>query len=150
MGKFAKSAKERQTGGGNWWKAGKFHAKISKVEFREAGHTGDSYIIECEVLSSNNPAILVGETRSQVIKMEKESAAGNIGSFVCVCCALLSGVNLDDPDKCEIEESDIIASYGPDQPFVGLEIDVEAIDITTRAGKPFTKILYSPPAANVA
>jgi hypothetical protein len=144
MGKFSKAVKDRQSGGGSWWKAGKHRARITKVEFRN-GHTGESYIVEGEVLSSTNPEIKVGETRSQVIKLDKASAAGNIGSFVCVCAAMLTGKNLDNPDACEIDESDIEASYGPDQPFVGLEVDVEGIDIKTRAGGDFTKIVYSVP-----
>lgn len=148
MGIFGKATKDRQSGGGNWWKAGSYLAKITKVEFRN-GHKGQSYIVECEVLASNNPAVLVGETRSQVIKMDKESASGNIGSFVCVCCALLSGKNLDNPDACEIEESDIEASCGPDQPFVGLEVAVEAVDIKTKAGGDFTKIIYKIPPSRL-
>lgn len=145
MGIFAKSVRDRQSGGGNWWKAGRYRGRVTKVEFKD-GHKGQSYIIECEVLSSSNPEIKVGETRSQVIKMDKESASGNIGSFMCVCMAILTGENLDNPDKCEFEESDIEASFGVDQPLVGVELEIEAIDIKTRAGGDFTKIAYHVPA----
>jgi hypothetical protein len=144
MGIFSKATTARQTGGGNWWKAGKFRGKISKVEYRD-GHTGKSYIVECEVLSSNNPAVIVGETRSQVIKLDKASADGNIGSFMAVCLAVHSGQHLDNPDVIKFDESDIEASVGPDQPFVGLEVEIEAIDIKTRAGGDFTKIMYAVP-----
>lgn len=145
MGRFSGVTKARQMGGGNWWLKGRYRAKVTKVEFRN-GHRGESFIVECEVLQSNNPEVLVGETRSQVIKMDKESALGNIGSFLCVCMSVMTGENLDNPDANEIGESDVEAAYGPDQPLVGVELDVEAIDIITKAGKPFTKIVYHVPA----
>jgi hypothetical protein len=145
MGKFATSTKARQSGGGAWWDAGRYRARIGRVAFIEGGYNGDSYVIECEVLESSNPKIAVGETRSQPINMKHASSPGNIGSFVCVCAALLTGKNLDDPDACEIEESDIVASYGPDQPFVGLEVMIDAAVVKTRAGGDFTKVQYSIP-----
>ena len=143
MGRFSGISKARQSGGGNWWLKGKFRVRISKVEFRE-GHRGQSYIVESQVLTSSNPEVLVGETRSQVIKMDKESALGNIASFLCAAMASMTGENLDNPDANEIGESDVEASYGPDQPLVGVELNVEAIDIITKAGTPFTKVVYTP------
>jgi hypothetical protein len=146
MGKFAGAIKARQSGGGNWWEPGKYRARIDRVAFIEGGYNGDSYVIECEVLESNNPKIAVGEKRSQAINMKHASSPGNIGSFVCVGCAIKHGVNLDNPDACEIDESDIQASYGVDQPFAGLEVEVEAMMTKTRAGGDFTKVRYGVPS----
>ena len=145
MGRFSGVNKARQSGGGNWWKKGKYRTRITKVEFRN-GHKGESYIIEGEVLASSNPEILVGETRSQVIKMDKESALGNIGSFMGVCAAVMTGENLANPDLNEVTEADVEASHGEDQPLVGLELEIDAYDIETKAGNPFTVIKYKVPA----
>jgi hypothetical protein len=142
MGKFSEINKHSQAGGGNWWKPGNYRARISSVKFQN-GFKGEAYIIECEVLRSSNPDIKIGETRSQVIKLDKESALGNIASFLRVCQAILTGEGLDNPEALKVDESDVIDSYGADQPLVGVEIDVNAIDIMTKKGTPFTKIVYA-------
>lgn len=45
----------------------------------------------------------------------------------------------------EVDESACAQMVGPDQPFAGLVVEVEAKEIVTRSMKPFTKVVYKRP-----
>ncbi len=148
MGLFSDINNHSQSGGGAWWKKGNYKIRIERVVFKH-GFKGMSYIIESEVLESDNPEIEVGDKRSQVIKLEKTPAKGNIASFLRVCVA--TGTALDtgevlDVEKIAIEESDVEKSFGPEQPCAGLELELYCYDTQTQTGGNFTVCQYKVPA----
>lgn len=76
----------------------------------------DSYVIECEVVESNNPTCPVGFMPSIIFNdTYPDSYMGDIKGFLAAAC----GAN---PDDVTLE--DWAASYKPDQPLAGLLVKV--------------------------
>jgi hypothetical protein len=157
-GRFASHLASRLSSRPRYWKPGEYRVRIKQVQFRE-GLRGSSYIVECDILESSNPEIKPGDDIGHVIRITAPSidpidecalvlapdSLDRIASFLRVCFATmlaLEGKPVVDPNKLNVEEKDVEVSYCVDQPLTGVEIGVEAVDIVTASGKPFTKVVY--------
>ena len=158
--------KHRQSGGGNFWTPGTYHVKVAKVELKD-GFKGTTYIIEAEVLAVlaakgahkvGNAEFAasreVGDKPGQALKCEPgdkvkfEMTMGNIADFLRACFATMTAIEsgeIVDPKTINVDDDDVDASYGEEQPVTGLELELYAYGIeTAKDKKPFTVIQYRP------
>lgn len=145
-------------GSGSFFKEGIYRVKILGVKWVKSQKGGaqkrEFFIIETEVLKSNNAEIAVGSQRSHVIPMDNVMSLPNVKGFV----AAASGV---DPDEANV--NDAVAQYwstltgesvdfedvcdwicGPSNPLKDEEMDLECIPVKTQAGGDFTKHAWMP------
>jgi len=152
---------------GQYFKPGIYKVRVKSVKVKDSqvGPAEKYFIVETEVLESNNPDIAVGAEKSQVIKMSNVMALPNVKAFV----AAASGVDPNSETineeveaywKKKLEEQGVIQpteTVSFDQvcdlivsnlnPLGGLELKLECATIETKGeGKEFTKHFWSPKA----
>lgn len=137
--------------GGVYMKPGKYRVRLSAVK-DIVGQLGVPWtVVEFSILESNNPEVPVGSDRSWVVDMSPGNVMGlpNIKGFL----AAVSGVDgtLDDGtsrivaywrDKTGVQNTveTIMGQYVVKENILeGTEMDLECVEITTKAGNPFTK-----------
>lgn len=97
----------------------------------------DSYIIEGEVVESNNPLCPVGYTPSIIFNDKyTDSYMGDIKGFIAAIC----NANPDD-----VTEEDWAASYKPNQPFAGMLVKVTVRQQKNRGNDgSYTRHIFNP------
>ena len=97
----------------------------------------DSYVIECEVVESNNPLCPVGYMPSIIFNdTYPDSYMGDIKGFIAATCNA-------NPDDVTIE--DWAASYKPDQPFAGMLVKVTVRQQKNRGNDgSYTRHVFNP------
>lgn len=156
MGRFSKIRQAKVSGTGSYFVPGMYKVRIKTTKMVESSKdTGQEFfVIETEVLESDNPKIPVGGDRSQVIPMDETMTLPNIKGFI----AAASGVDpLDDDIDDKVEKFwskavgqslsyDQIADLMVDgNPLEGVELELECVEIITRGkGQPFTKHNWQP------
>jgi hypothetical protein len=90
MGIYEKIKETQVSKGGNYFKPGNYRVKIKacKLVNSQAGPAKTFFVIECDVLQSDNPDIQIGRERSQVINMANVMGLPNVKQFV----AAVSGI----------------------------------------------------------
>jgi len=141
---------------GQYFKPGHYKVKIKAVKMTksQAAPSQMFFIIETEVLESDNPDISPGSERSQVIDMSNVMALPNVKAFV----AAASGVEpTSETVNEEVEKywSDLMGEHisfdvlcdrlvSDSNPLEGLEMFLECINIVTKKEKKdFTKHMWS-------
>jgi hypothetical protein len=166
MGKFSDRHqgvnKARQTGGGVYWEPGSYRVRIEAVKYIEEGYKGESFIIEAKVLEvlrhvdvekrlskgkelTFNASRKAGEIVGQVIKMDQQSAEGNINNFIRASFATIQAQkgNPQKMDSIEFEDADVDWVVGEEQPCAGLELHLECYGVVTQKNNgPFTVCKY--------
>lgn len=160
MGLFSEVEKADITSGGVYFLPGKYRVRVDGVKtVRSSRNRKDYFVIECEILASDNDERKVGTHASQVIDISQIMGPVNIKAFV----AAASGIDHNDVDDLnaalvekwyELTDQEMtieqICETVVDedvQPLVGIELDLECHTITTRAErKPFTKHVWTPVA----
>lgn len=95
----------------------------------------DNYVIEVEVVESNNPACPVGYMASIVVTDKYvDSYFDDVKGFLC---AALNAA----PEQVDL--ADWQASYQPDQPLLGFFFDALVLERPTRNGGVFTKHIFN-------
>jgi hypothetical protein len=148
---------------------GRYLLETKSFEYRPNGHKGTSFIAQFKVLSSDNPAVPVGSTRSWVVKLDgpkdqRERAMGDIKNlFFSLLGKVPSSVPKPEVDmaphieavhlfKCSIDENYAAAKgegvTGAD--MLGIRVELEATLVDTRPKTPggpvgkFTRHSWSP------
>lgn len=151
MGIFRGLGKAEVSGTGQWFKEGNYLVKITGVKLVTGKRDNkDNFIIETEVLASDNDEIKVGAKRSQVIKMDGVMAFPNIKKFLAAVVGVDATVN-DANEKIETAFAELvgrklsiedIAEYvvSDENPLSDIELELECVNILTREKKqPFTQ-----------
>jgi len=144
---------------GQYFKPGKYRVRINavKLQYSQIGVNKQYFIVETEVLTSDNSDIPVGMECSQVVPMENVMALNNVKAFV----GAASGVDpLSETINEEVEaywkktlvqqgileeheEADFtgICEFivSPLNPLKGIEMDLECVNTVTQSGGDFTK-----------
>lgn len=155
MGVFSgiRDAKVSKTG--TWLQQGFHKVKIKAVKEQHSQQGNDVFfIVEMDLLETDNEKLEVGKEYSQVINIGKQMGFANIKIFV----AAASGVDPNEEDINEQVEAywtktlemdlnfeqicEIICSA--DQPLAGLEMTLECRNLPTRDDGEFTKHLWDP------
>ena len=105
MSVFSKIKEAQVSKSGQYFKEGNYKVRIKAVKLinSQAGPAKQFFVIECEVMQSDNSDIQVGSEKSHVIDMSKVMALPNIKGFM----AAISGV---DP-TCETVNDDVEAFW---------------------------------------
>jgi len=151
-------------GKGNYMAEGKYRVKTTALRTKE-GFKGKSFILDFEIVTSNNDAHKPGTSGSWVVKLDKPQAFGDIKGLMFA----ISGVNpktvrspKQDPEShaqaSELAKVALDPDYltkkrkedpkyleGLEQTFaVGREIDLETVKIKTKANTDFTVHNWTP------
>lgn len=155
MGLFANVQEAEISQGGVYFEPGLYMVRVALVKTqRSQRNSRDYFISEHEILHSNNPKLTAGRKASQVIDISNVMGPSNIKAFV----AAASGVDPSAPDVndqlarvwADIVERELTIEeicefvVGGDNPLEGVTLFLEATEIRTRAGNPFTKHFWHP------
>lgn len=140
---------------GQYFKPGKYKVRIKAVKWVTSAVGSKNYfVIETEVVQSDNTEVPVGGERSHVIDMASAMGKPNVKAFVacasgfdpgitdindkvCEYWSRAIGESLDFESICELIISDA-------NPLQGNVMDLECMEIETRQGTPFTKHNWMP------
>lgn len=137
MGLFSKIKDAKSNGGGIYFLPGTYalECRANKTGVTREGRA--FFVAEFTILESTNPDRPVGTSVSWMVMLDKniETALGNLKGYV----SALFGI----PEE-EVDEAGVEALVSAENPGCGMKIRATASNIKTRAGKDFTKVLYSP------
>lgn len=155
MGLFANVADAEVSQGGVYFRPGLYVVEVKQVKTqRSSRNNKDYFIVECEVQQSTCDELEAGRKASQVIDINNIMGPPNIKAFVAAASGIdpaapdvnsqlqavwaeLTGAELSIEEICE-------RAVANDNPLEGVEMFLEATEIRTRAGNPFTKHFWSP------
>lgn len=153
---FADMASAPLNSKGNYMDAGVYVVESKVIKVKD-GFKGKSFIFEFKILKSNNKAHEVGSTGSQVVKLDKPQAWGDIKSLMFALALGIDPKTVRDPkqDKELHEEATNIAkaALDPDHAkdlgeepnfLIGVPVRLECIKVKTQKGTDFTVHNYSP------
>lgn len=137
MGLFSKIKEAKSNGGGIYFLPGTYELECAAVKTGKT-REGDKpfFVAEFVILASSNPERPVGTSVSYMVMLDKymETALGNVKQ----CISALFNVPESDVDEAGVDEA-----VGPSNPAKGAKVKATASNIKTRAGKDFTKVLFS-------
>lgn len=138
MGIFDKIEGATVTGDGNWVRPGRYTAEINAVKLSKK-HTGEEFVaIEMTIVSvlddDEGKGHKVGEDIVSLMNASKMSFLGNFKQFISASL----GVSPDDVTKAEA-----LRVTSDAQPMAGIVVEFSARIIITRAGDPFTKVMFA-------
>jgi hypothetical protein len=134
---------------GNYLNAGDYIARLCSAEFKK-GRSKNQVIIEVEILTSsydaNDPqknGCNQEGSRGTIFIQHNDSFTSNIKEIVLAVCGFdEQGKARDVTDMVTQEECDALISAA--QPYAGALVYLEARQITTKGGNPFTRISWWP------
>ena len=155
MGVFDGIEMAQPSKSGQWFLPGHYKVELTEIKLFKSQLDGTNYVaIEGKVLESDNEAIKVGMTRSQLIDMDKPTGQPNMKYFVCA----VSGVDPFDPEanekvckiwsealdhQCNFEKvCSTIVDTG--QPLKGTVMELDCVQVNTQKGGEFTKHNWVP------
>lgn len=123
------------------------HCKVHKTLLRQTRNSGECFIVEFEVLTSNMTDNHPIGSKATWIQKDNDSAAGAILAWAAACC----GVDPHDkPAVKELQEGlqgvleTAVNPMTPENDFLGSIVDVEAKGIKKRDGGDFTLHIWHP------
>lgn len=137
MGLFSKIDKASSSKGGVYLFPGVYalECKANKVSQTRDGRA--FFVAEFTILESSNPERQVGTSCSFMVMLDKnlETGLGNIKGYI-------SG--LYDIPEAEVDEAGVELLVSAENPGQGCKVRCECTNIKTKAGKDFTKHMFSP------
>lgn len=129
-------------GGGVYFLPGVYKVRVKKVHMLQSRKKDDLYIVEADILESNNSDRPPGSFASWLVNMKHDAALGNIKGFLAAC----NGIDAADQEKIDEEIDDDVADYSisEDNPLAGTEVELICTNIKTKAGGDFTLHTWSP------
>lgn len=121
---------------------GQYKVKLLAVKMIVSRKKDDLFIVECEILESNNPDRPVGSKASQVINLKQDAAMGNIKGFL----AAANGIHPGDTARVDAEIDEDVSEYAvsSDNPLAGTILNLSCVNVKTRAGGDFTLHHWDP------
>lgn len=126
-------------GGVYWLAEGNYLVEVDTVKIHEGRKNNDFFIVSGKNLESDHDERPIGTKCSWVSDIKKDATPGNIKLFLCGAL----GVDLADLNDEEWEKL-ADRAIETDNPLCGFTVRLNATSITTRAGNPFTKHVWSP------
>lgn len=134
---------------GNNMNEGNYIAKVCSAEHKD-GRTAQYVIFEVEILTSTynaNDPMYSGcnreGTRATIFCKKNENFASNMKEIILA----LSGFDpqgLPRPEDDVVTKEECMAAIGPEQPFTGAIVYIEARIVKTKAGGDFTRVSWWP------
>jgi len=133
MGLFGKINEAKYSEGGNYLKPGVYRLEIEAVKSLQTRTKKDAFVAEFKILESNNVDCAVGSLVSWMVTLDKEPALGNIKQFAQSVLAVTE-------DKITEEVIEFMVSET--NPCKGKMVRACAVNIMTKANRPFTKVKF--------
>lgn len=156
MGRFNKKGLKDK--GGNkrnpYFEPGNYMVTINRCSEIKTRHGGEFCVIECKINQSTCDELKPGMTAASFINLNNDMTEDNIADFLRASLFALAKSNGQDPgvktwEELEVDGEDYDGDEGivsEENPLAGLDMEVEAFNVTTKAGKPFTVVRFLPPA----
>lgn len=139
MGLFSGVEKAKASLGGNYLKPGNYRVRIDKVKQGESRKNGGFIAVEMTILevlsTTEDKPHLPGEQATYMYMTKFDSFLGNWKAFV---------MGVMDCNEAEVTEEESAKIIGETQPFSGLTVPVQAVNVKTKAGGDFTKAIWGP------
>ncbi len=132
------------SGRGNYFTGeGEYDVEIEAVKHRN-GYRGESVIVNVEVLTSNNPEIPPGTSKSCAFNISKQPvlALNNIKAFVCGIYGLDAAKK--DPDTKKKVNHVAKRMVEADNPLAGVNVHLTTFMTKTNKGGDFTNLDWAP------
>lgn len=144
-GLAARAAKAQVYGAGNYFQDGK-HVVVIKRVLERASDRGNGkcyFIIECEMVESNNPKCRPGDLVTQVIDVTQDAGPGNVKGF----CMAIGSHLFEEYNPADYSDEQFLAQVIDsfvleEQAAAGVTVEVVAATIRTRKGTDFTKVSW--------
>lgn len=122
----------------NYQRPGRYWQRINKCKTDRSRKNEDFAAIEMTIIKIINTDGVqnphrVGEDTTRMIMKKQDQFLPEVKAFVCGCTGL--------PQE-QVTEANCNMVFGPDQPLAGMIVEVNGYLITTRAGRPFTKVQF--------
>jgi hypothetical protein len=145
MGVFGKINDATFSDGGVYLKQGVYRLEIVKCIYKKTRQQKDAFIVEFKTLESTNPELPVGSAPSWMVTLDKEPALGNIKQFLAEALST-------DMDKIveQVVEAVVAETGAKPNPLAGYKIRAAAVNIMTKANRPFTKVKFLRDTAGAA
>lgn len=149
MGLFAYIKGQRSTQGGVYFEPGIYKAQINRVKLGKTRKEEDFFVVETELIESNNPDRPEGSTCSWMVMFKHDAALGNIADFCRAGLFAYAVQNDADPgvpsyEKVEVDDASAEQICGEENPLAGVILTVEAVNVKTKAGRDFTRVSWRP------
>jgi hypothetical protein len=135
MGLFAGIKDAKVSQGGVYLKPGVFTTRIEACKSGKTRANVVFFVVELDILESNNSELPPGTRCSWMVTLDKEPALGNIKAFLAVAT---------DSKEEEIDEAGVELVVSADNPLKDTIVRVSAVNIKTKAGTDFTKCTFLP------
>ena len=138
MGLFTEISKAKSSSGGVYFEPGTY---LLECKACKTGQTREGskpfFVAEFIILESSRSDRPVGTTMSFMVMLDKylETALGNVKG----CAAALFDI-----PEADVDEAGVEMLVSAENPAAGNKVRASASTITTRQGKPFTKVIFSP------
>lgn len=133
-----------QSGGVYLKSPGIYVLRIVKIKVDEARAGFPYFLAEFDIVESSHPELVVGTRASWMATMKnqtfKDTFRANVKGFVL---AALQGSQPQVRSE-NINDQVIAAVTGEQQPLTGVLVRAQATNIETKAGNPFTKVMFQP------
>jgi hypothetical protein len=134
MGIYGEIAGAKYSEGGIYVLPGIYRFKVLACKHITTRTRKEAFVVELEVLESNNTERIVGSLCSWMVTLDKEPALGNIKQFICTVAKC--------PEDAVNEQAVLIIVDEKRNPFKGKTVRAVATNITTKAGRDFTKVKW--------
>lgn len=134
-GKYGGLGDARANQGGLYMLPGVYEVKVLKVTDMESRKGDDLFIVELEIVESDNDARRPGMKPSWVVNLKQDAALGNIKGFI----AAAMGMDPSDESVSSDEWEDAVeTAVSKENPLAGTMMHLECVNIKTREGGDFT------------
>ncbi len=113
---------------------GHYKVSVHKVKGQPDRNGNPFFVVEAEILESNNVERPPGTKCSWVCKMNNDMGPINVKKFI----AAANGVDPSTPEANEVTGEDCEYACSDEQPLTGTIMGLQCSMTTTKAGNPFT------------
>ena len=137
--------------GGYYYKDGNYIADVVKCYSQDTRKIGNMFIVESQIVWSNNPERKVGQVPSWCVVMDWDTALGHVKGFIAAC----NGADPSDDEAVKACFTDaqgrdisvLAAEYAvsPDNPLAGTRLELEVYSSPSKkTGKDFSAHKWKP------
>ena len=135
MGLYDNVGDAQTSSGGQYFKPGQYRMQVQSVSEVTSRKGVPFFVVESTVLRTNCSEYKPGATISWLVNMTSDWALSNVKEFAQAVAGDM---------RAQVSGSDIEDMLKPEQPAAGMEVDVDAIVRTSRAGNEWTQARWRP------
>lgn len=137
MGLFGKINEAKYSEGGIYILPGVYRLRVDTVKAIRTRTAKDAFVVEVTIMESTNKDRLPGSACTWMVTLDKEPALGNIKQFISVAAPC----EMDQVTEA-VAEAVTVEKGENAQPLKGRIVRCSAVEIMTKANRPFTKVKF--------